>query len=81
MTEVGLTHARTLFRDGQRMRLTRPESRLAARGGSGLWVAIYQYNDFRVEYTLVYTNIHWYIPIYTHTGIYSYQYDVEMILR
>ena len=30
------THTRTLFRDEQRRRLTRPESRLAARGGSGL---------------------------------------------
>ena len=30
------TLTRTLFRDGQRRRLTRPESRLAARGGSGL---------------------------------------------
>ena len=36
LTEVGLTLRMTLFRDEQRRRLTRPESRLAARGGSGL---------------------------------------------
>ena len=34
LTEVTLRM--TLFRDEQRRRLTRPESRLAARGGSGL---------------------------------------------
>ena len=36
LTEVGPTLRVTLFRDEQRRRLTRPESRLAARGGSGL---------------------------------------------
>ena len=36
LTEVGPTLRMTLFRDEQRRRLTRPESRLAARGGSGL---------------------------------------------
>ena len=36
LIEVGPTLRMTLFRDEQRRRLTRPESRLAARGGSGL---------------------------------------------
>jgi hypothetical protein len=36
LTEVGPTLRMTLFRGEQRRRLARPESRLAARGGSGL---------------------------------------------
>ena len=36
LTEVGPTLRMTLFRDEQRRRLTRPESRLAARG---VWLA------------------------------------------
>ena len=49
LTEVGPTLRMTLFRDEQRRRLTTigPESRLAARGGSGAYKVVIKGTDCR----------------------------------